>query len=277
MIWHIFKKDWKLLWRLVVGVALVHFALGAVLFKLGHFGNRALGSLINPLIMIASIGTGFLIAAIVHQDTLPGVRQDWLVRPVKRRDLLLAKLLFVLMMVHGPILAADLIEALADGFPMSESLGSAVSRSAYIFVGFSLPLMALASLTRNLMEGIVGGLAVFLGAMLFVLMFQGSESFVVTIGTGVAWVKVSAWLALSLFGTTAVLVLQYFRRKTMAARCLLTVALLCLCTGVIPWQSAFAIQTPRTRIPGGRRCFHGVRAERGKAPAQRAHQFRGLE
>ena len=31
MIWRIFKKDWKLLWPLVVGVSLVHFALAAVL------------------------------------------------------------------------------------------------------------------------------------------------------------------------------------------------------------------------------------------------------
>ena len=151
MIWHIFKKDWKLIWRLAMGVALVHFALATVLFKIGHFGNRTLEQLVDPLIMIAMVGTGFLIAAIVHLDAVPGVRQDWLVRPVRRRDLLLAKLLFLLVMVHGPILAADLTQALGDGFSISESLISAIWRCLYIFVGFSLPLMALASLTRNFM------------------------------------------------------------------------------------------------------------------------------
>jgi hypothetical protein len=44
--------------------------------------------MVNPLIMIGILGTGFLIASVVHQDAIPGVRQDWLVRPVKRRDLL---------------------------------------------------------------------------------------------------------------------------------------------------------------------------------------------
>src|SRR5229473_473509 len=108
MIWHVFKKDWKLLWRMAAAVAFLHFILAAILFKLGRFGgDRPLRSLVETLFMFAFLGSAFLIAGAVHQDAIPGVRQDWLVRPVKRRDLLLAKLLSVLVMVQAPILAAD--------------------------------------------------------------------------------------------------------------------------------------------------------------------------
>jgi hypothetical protein len=252
MIWHIFKKDWKLLWPLVVGVGLVHFALAAVMFKLGRFGEfRTLISLINMLESIGMLGMGFLVAAIVQQDAIPGVRQDWLVRPVKRRDLLLAKILSVLVMVQAPMLAADFLEALLNGFPLSESLAAAGFRSGYIFLGFTLPLFALASLTRNFMEAIVGGVAVFAGVWMFMMLVQRVPSFFVTSETGVRWVPQSTWFALTFLGVTAVLALQYSRRKTMPARWLMGIAtLLCLCTGFFPWQTAFAIQQRRAPRPG---------------------------
>jgi hypothetical protein len=56
------------------------------------------------------LGGAFCIAAVVQLDAIPGVRQDWLVRPLERRNLLLAKLLFVVLAVLLPILATDLIE-----------------------------------------------------------------------------------------------------------------------------------------------------------------------
>src|SRR5207253_6768840 len=114
------------------------------------------------------------------QDAIPGVRQDWLVRPVNRRDLLLAKILSVLVMVQAPMLAADFLEALLNGFPLGESLAAAGSRSGYIFLGFTLPLFALASLTRNFMEAIVGGVAGFAGVWMFMMLVQRVPSFFVT-------------------------------------------------------------------------------------------------
>jgi hypothetical protein len=39
---------------------------------------------------------------------VPGVSQDWLVRPIRRGDLLRAKLIFVVLVVEGPALLADL-------------------------------------------------------------------------------------------------------------------------------------------------------------------------
>jgi hypothetical protein len=254
MIWHIFKKDWRLLWPLVVGVALLHFASAAVLFKLGRFGeDRTLIPLLNMLYVIAILGSGFLIAALVHQDAIPGVRQDWLVRPVKRRDLLMAKLLFLLTAVASPILVADLMEALANGFPLRQSLAAAVSRSVCLLFFLGLPLLAFASLTKNFMETIVAGVAVFFGGVTFMMLVRSPNYFLV-LNSGIGWVAQSAWLAILCVGVSVILGLQYFRRKTMSAIWVAaTMELLFLFAGFMPWQAAFAIQERHAPSPGASR------------------------
>jgi hypothetical protein len=258
MIWHILKKDWKLLWRLVAGVAAVHVASTAALFSLGRFGeNRTFMPLIDLFQMLGLFASACLIAAVVHQDAVPGVRQDWLVRPIRRRDLMLAKFLFVLVMLQGPVLAADLIEGLANGFSFNQSLGAAISRSAYLLLGFNLPVLAFASLTRSFTQAVVGGLAAFMGAAAFIVVgnaFRESGHFSPTEDTGLMWVPESARLALFLLGAIAVLGVQYYRRRTFAARLLLSgVGLLCLLTELLPWQSAFAIEQRLSPNRGGGR------------------------
>src|SRR5690348_10954942 len=105
MVWHIFKKDWNLLWRIVVVTAALQFVLAVTLFILWHNRGNQFFRLALLLLGFTLLGAAFLISAVVQQDAIPGVRQDWLVRPVRRRDLLFAKLLFVLTMVQGPIFA----------------------------------------------------------------------------------------------------------------------------------------------------------------------------
>jgi hypothetical protein len=131
MIWHIFKKDWRLLWLFAICCGALHFVLNATRLSLGRFyqARFALANLDSSsflpgrrlflgsgLPLIALLGSAFLIVAIVQQDAIPGLRQDWLVRPIWRRDLLVAKLVAVLVMVQAPIFLADLAEALATGF-----------------------------------------------------------------------------------------------------------------------------------------------------------------
>src|SRR6266576_4512729 len=92
MVWHIFKKDWKLLWVFVIAVASLHWISTFIMFKLGLFMEDAmlemLGQVVPSLAFFASM---FLIAAIVHVEAIPGVRQDWLVRPIRRGKLLLER------------------------------------------------------------------------------------------------------------------------------------------------------------------------------------------
>jgi hypothetical protein len=162
MVWHIFKKDWKLLWPFFLAVAATQFIPSIIRLKLGLFGeNRALQELLDLFGVIAFVGSAFLIAAVVHQDSIPGVRQDWLVRPIRRGDLLLAKFSFVLVLAQGPFFVADLLQALASGFPLRQSLVAAISRALVLLLSFTLPVFAFASLTQNSSEAIVGGVAFF--------------------------------------------------------------------------------------------------------------------
>ena len=258
MAFHIFRKDLRLLWRLALGVSVVYFVAAAGMYKTGHFGYNAIFAvpLLQLFHLLAYLATGFLIIAVVHQDTLPGVRQDWLVRPIKRSDLLLAKFLFVLVIAQGPIFLADLLVAMASGFPLSPSISASGSRSVYLLLSFDFPILLFAAVTRNLTEAAIGGLLAFVGYVGFQLMFaslSGAMTFMIGFGnaSAVDWVTESFQLLLLLVTGLAVLRIQYWRRKTHLARWLVAgIAILCLFTGHMPWQSAFALQERMSRYPG---------------------------
>jgi hypothetical protein len=245
MVWHIFRKDWKLLRWIAIGVAAINVADIALLYRARNFPTRDLLSQFIELLGVCGIfATACFIAVIVHQDAIPGVRQDWLVRPISRTALLLAKILFIVVTIDCPILVANLAQGLATGFGLWQSFGAACSETLYLFLAFHLPVLAFASVTSHFTEAVTGGLAIFLAIGGFEMAgnsFQGS--FDPTRDTGLEWVTISERVVLFLFGGSAVLVLQYYRRKTVRARWLLAgVILACLFTQYLPWQSAFAIE-----------------------------------
>src|SRR5580658_2674829 len=104
MIWHIFKKDARLLWPMAALVAVLHVcaAIPRHLIDQG-MASVQLEVLSELLSALALLGVTVLVVVAMHQDPVPGTRQDWLVRPIRRRDLILAKLLFVLLMVQLPL------------------------------------------------------------------------------------------------------------------------------------------------------------------------------
>src|SRR5689334_18263428 len=101
MIWHIFRKDLKLLWPLTAWVAAAQIVTAITWLMLGHFGGS---QLLAQIWLFLSYGVFVAFAVLtviaVQQDAIPGDRQDWLVRPIRRRDLMLAKFLFILLAVH---------------------------------------------------------------------------------------------------------------------------------------------------------------------------------
>lgn len=246
MIWHIFKKDARLLWWLAAGIAALRFAEVALARSLGLFpASRQLLNLVVYLAAGVLLGVVFATCAVVHRDAIPGVRQDWLVRPIRRRDLLLAKFLFVVMLIQGPIFIADLVQGLAAGFPAGASLAAAASRSMFLLFLVNIPLLAFASVTRNLLEAITGGVLLFLLFALFIGLFSGDPAhrFQPTLGTGVEWITVSAMALIMCIAAAVLLRLQFFRRRTLPARCLgVAFAIVTLFATFLPWQPAFAIQ-----------------------------------
>ena len=252
MIWHICKKDTKLLWLFVLGAAGIQFTSAGLRYAIDHVRvSEALLNVSNVLQISTLLVIGLLVATVVHQDAIPGVRQDWLVRPINRRDLLLAKLLFVLLLVHGPILLADTMQGLLNGFPIAQSLTAAASRSLYLLLGLTLPVLAFASLTRNMAESVIGAVLGCFGLVAFQILFNSHGQAVTVAGTPLFWVGELTMAAVVLVGSSTVLAIQYFHRKTIPARWSMAgVGFVFLLGYMVPWHFAFALEQRLSPSPG---------------------------
>lgn len=254
MIWHIFRKDLKLLWPFGIAAAILQFAIVAVHLKLGVFEEQPVfSSLLLLLESVMYFGVAVLVAALVHEDSIVGSRQDWLVRPIRRRDLLAAKLLFLLLAVQLPLLLAAIIGGVANGFPFSASFFAALSQNLYFLIGFTLPIFAFVSLTGSIAEAlgtaVVLVVACILGTEALILPMSGSP-LGPTSGTGMAWIPLTWRFAVYFVAAVAILVLQYFRRATRASRMVLAAAVvICLFTELVPWNPVFAWQKVTAPAP----------------------------
>ncbi len=256
MIWRIFKKDWKLLWMFVVAVASLHGISAFIIFRLGLFGENAmLGMLSQAVPILAFFSSMFLIAAIVHIEAIPGVRQDWLVRPIRRGDLLFEKFLFVVLMVEGPIFLANLFQGLASGFSLRSAASAAASYIIFLLFFLILPLFAFASVTRNMTEAFIFGCgcAFITGAFLTVteyINFSANDTLVTVTHSGIGWIGEVLRFAMVAAAAAVILGLQYFRRKTVMARSLLLAfGLLILASQFLPWKPAFAVEQRLSQKP----------------------------
>src|SRR5882757_4236632 len=240
--WHIFRKDWRLMWPLAVATALIQVLVMAVIHHSEPFPMPESKSVVAALLTFGlAISMTLLIVLTVQQEAVPSVNQDWLTRPVVRLDLLIGKLLTIVLLVHGPIVVVDVLEGLAEGFPLGPVLHATLDSNFEIALCYSLPVMAVAAMTRSVVEAIIFGLVVLLIVVLF-----GSIVSTSTSGTGLKWI----WRVVShgevLVVTLAALCWQYLRRSreaTQQARALFAggVVLFTLIPA-LPWGPAFSIQ-----------------------------------
>lgn len=248
MIWRIFRKDWLLLWPLVAVVAAMHVINAVIWLILGFFGIRELTQIANVFPAAVLLGTGALIVATVHQDVLPGDRQDWLVRPIRRRDLVLEKFLFVLIAVNGPILLVDVAHCMAMGFTFADAFSAALTRGVYLLLYFNLPVLGLAALTSSFIEAVGAFLAICVITVIIrigIIAVIGGNPRVPTFATmGNGETLFEVWNLIALAVAVAVIPLQYFFRETRRARMISLGAILLLpVAACIPWSSAFAFQS----------------------------------
>ena len=245
MIWHIFKKDMRLSWRLALAVAALHWVTPVIMMTLSDSarGRGSLSNLLGILLLAGPLATGFLLIIVVQHDAIPGVRQDWLVRPIRRRDLMLAKLLFAALAVQLPIFLADLTALFVSGYSPTSSISVAIQQSVLQMLVINLPFLALGSMTRNLLEMISGGVVLGFAVAIVDALTSGTPFLEPLVRTGLSWIMDSAEFAVLAVGASAVLMLAYLRRRTAFARTLTGgVAALCLLAWFIPWRPAFAVQ-----------------------------------
>jgi hypothetical protein len=253
MSWHIFKKDARLMWWFAAVVAGLRIAEVAVAQSAGLFPPVSARNLTMLLGMVGILSVGFAICAVVHQDAIPGVRQDWLVRPIRRRDLLLSKFIFVVLFLQMPIFLADFIQGLLTGAGVSTSLASAASRSMFLLLTVDIPFLALASLTRNLLEALTAAVGICVAFVAFGMLFLNDPGrrFQPVFGTGLEWIGAASLAIVMLIGASALLGLQFFRRWTLLSRWLMGgFTILSILATFVPWTPAFAIQRALTAAAG---------------------------
>jgi len=241
---HILKKDWLLMWPFVAALAVLQALVALARFTAGHFPNGFPGTPLSFLVLLAS---ATVIVLVVHQDPIPGVHQDWLVRPIPRRDLFLAKLLFVVVLVQGPWLLTDLMQGLANGFPFGQSATAAIACAIWILLTVSLPVLVFAALTATLTDTFVAALGIFAVVIAFLVVpgFVGATRPAAL--TGFAWVTSLVREALLFAAAAAVLALQYRSRRTWAARTLFAGAVLAgLCASFLPWRTTVRLEQALT-------------------------------
>jgi hypothetical protein len=250
MIWHIFRKDLRLLWVTAGIVAAVNLLNGALLMSGGSFTRMVglmsggLGWISNAALpFLGSAGLVLLVIAVVQADPLPGTTQDWLTRPIPRGQLFAAKLLFVVLLGLAPILIADIGMGMALQFRPGEVVAVSLTRSLALLCLVCIPAALVGAVTRTFAEALVFALGL---AALLTLGIIGlgklPGSFTLQ-NSGLSWISDWALIPVSLIGLALVVPLQMRWRTTRRVRVVLVlIGCLILALFSLPWVAAFRIQ-----------------------------------
>jgi hypothetical protein len=248
VIWHIFRKDFRLMWPLVLGLVVVaalncwlEVVAGTVVVP---GAEEMLLQLLPPVVMLC---IAVVTVTVVQQDNLVGDRHDWLLRPVQSHSVLAAKLLFVGLVVHAPLLLIDMLEIASSGLPVRQSLIAALSHQLVLFCVITTPALLVGATTRN----VVGALGLVVGSFILFVFCLLSASFLgihlfgaSPIQTGYSWLV--AWTSGLIFVALFYILarFQYRERREIRSRILgvsvtaAAFALLC----VFPWSGVLQAQ-----------------------------------
>jgi hypothetical protein len=243
MVWHIFKKDWRVLWPLAAFTTLLWFALSCIHARAGVFNETLdLYPLVQLLVLACNGASILLVILCVQQDIVPGVRGDWLSRPVSRSDLLLAKGLFAALTVGVPRLVMNMGLSLLYGHDVIDAaMAGFAGATATLMV--ALPFFAIAALSENLIQAILAAFVVVVGVSTTYLFINISSGMALD-KTGAAWILEFGQAALATVGGITVLLVQYLSRRTAVARGLFCIVVALTIAGFsLPWTTAFAIQS----------------------------------
>jgi hypothetical protein len=167
----------------------------------------------EPILMLAA---AYLIIRVIHAEPLVGDKQFWITRPYRWGSLLAAKLLFLIVAINLPILAARFLILVLAGFPVIPNLPGLVLSQCFLMVTIFLPIAAIASLTSGLPQSIFSTLV-----LLAVLKSGIATSWIHP--TPIRWAQ-DVWFRsivvdlLLLAAVSVILTMQYRTRRTLFSR-----------------------------------------------------------
>jgi hypothetical protein len=239
--WHIFKKDARYL-RFEIALVLAMLAIFTWIVRQGNpYGMDVAGIIPGAwIILLFSIASTYMMARLIHAETIPGDRQFWITRPYRWKSLFAAKVLFIIAFVNVPIFMARFVIIAAAGFPVMANLPGLLWSQAVMFLISQLPVITLAALTSGIMSFILTAL---------VLMFVVSNAFFR--GPSDAFSFPTQWIGSSILVVTMlavaipILLLQYRHRRTRFSRVLGIAGFVLLITliRVISYTSELNAQT----------------------------------
>ncbi len=110
--------------------------------------------------LLAPIAAALLISRAIHAEAIPGSNRFWITRPYRWGSLLGAKIAFIVLVLHIPMLLTSLFLVLLRGFPLSDALWSILLTQTMMFLVLSIPLAALAAMTGGLGAYALAALAI---------------------------------------------------------------------------------------------------------------------
>jgi NHL repeat len=250
MIWHIFRKDLRLLWPLALIVTAVHL-LNAGLLAYGHqFSRLSMSGLSdygwlsnNALPLLSLLGLIILVIALMQQDRLPGTTQDWLTRPIRRSQLFTEKLIFILLVGLGPLLAGDLWMGMAEHLRIADVFAASLTRSGVLFCMICLPAVLIGAVTRSQTGALMFVLGLIVVLVIEVILLTSLRASIHILQAEFSWIAQVMWICLSVAAVVVLLPLQLRWRSTNRVRWILA-ACFCLAPAAmcLPFRTAFSIQ-----------------------------------
>ncbi len=233
---HIFRKD-------------VHYLRKEICLVLGLAVLFVWGDLPGPLLLVAA---GYLIARLIHAETIPGDRQFWITRPYRWKSLLAAKFLFIFVFVNLPMWMTQAVMLWVGGFSLAANLAGFLGSVVLQIVCLSLPIAALAAVTPGIVSAIF---AAFLFATLILLasnsLLSPDQLRLASWPEPVEWVRDAVVILISGTAAGLILYLQYEGRRTFWSRTLGFGAVICAAAAwaFLPPGFALGVQTHLSKEP----------------------------
>ncbi len=246
MIRNILVKDLKLLWPLAAVVAALQVTMSLLLASSGPLqrwsGGRGsdLDWMSNGLLpVVCLIGLAILVLGVIHQDRFPGTTQDWLIRPITRRALVLAKLAFIGVAGLLPIFLCDVATGVGAGLPLAAVIGASAGRALLLLVLCVLPATLIGVVTRRMSDALVVCVLILVMFGIEVLVLGQLRPRTPVMGSSYEWVADAVLVCVIALVVPLLVALQFAWRSTRRVRwiAVATIALLPAAT-FIPWRLA---------------------------------------